>query len=91
VIRFRALMPEDAAVAGLASTSTLTNLACGPSSAATSSTTGAIWRHGPHHSAQKSMTTGTSEASTSDSKVASVTARALDMVSSKEVGWMVRR
>ena len=67
-------------MAGLASTSTLTNLTLSPKSVATSSTIGAIWRQGPHHSAQKSMTTGTSDLRTSSSKVASVTARASDMI-----------
>ena len=39
---------------------------------ATSSSTGAIIRHGPHHSAQKSTSTG-QDLSTSSLKVASVT------------------
>src|SRR5438270_11393757 len=42
-------------------------------SAAISSSTGATILHGPHHSAQKSTRTGLSLASTSVSKVASVT------------------
>src|SRR5271169_70918 len=40
-------------------------------SSAISSSTGAIILHGPHHSAQKSTSTGTSEALTCSSKVAS--------------------
>ena len=76
-------------MAGLASTSTLTNLTLSPKSAATSSTIGAIWRQGPHHWAQKSMTTGTSDLRTSSSKVASVTARASDMIVLLErCGWV---
>src|SRR4028119_2178643 len=35
---------------------------------------GATWRHGPHHSAQKSTSTGVSELRTSSAKLASVTA-----------------
>ena len=41
---------------------------------ASSSSTGAIFLHGPHHSAQKSTRTGLSAWSTSDANVASVTA-----------------
>src|SRR5438132_4842073 len=40
---------------------------------ATSSTTGATMRHGPHHSAQKSTRTGTCDWSTSESNVLSLT------------------
>src|SRR5882762_8647175 len=40
---------------------------------ATSSTTGATMRHGPHHSAQKSTRTGTFDWSTSESNVLSLT------------------
>ena len=43
------------------------------SSAASSSSTGAIIRHGPHHGAHMSTTTGCGERSTSEEKVASVT------------------
>src|SRR4051812_12425573 len=43
-------------------------------SAAISRSTGAIMRHGPHHSAQKSTSTGLSLPSTTSAKVASVTA-----------------
>jgi len=51
--------PKRSAIPGLASTSTLTTVsrpACRP---ARSSTTGEIIRHGRHHAAQKSTTTGT--------------------------------
>ena len=44
-----------------------------PSSAAISSSAGAIIRHGPHHSAQKSTSTGLSAPSTSVAKLWSVT------------------
>src|SRR5207244_6322307 len=44
-----------------------------PSSLEISSSAGAIIRHGPHHSAQKSTTTGPVALSTSDSKSASET------------------
>src|SRR5919204_5136097 len=46
-------------------------------SAAISSSTGEIILHGPHHSAQKSTSTGVLDWSTSVSNVASVTAAAL--------------
>src|SRR3954469_26006626 len=44
-----------------------------PCSAAISSRTGATILHGPHHSAQKSTSTGLSLPSTSSAKLASVT------------------
>src|SRR6476619_7900251 len=44
--------------------------ACSP---AISSSTGATWRHGPHHSAQKSTRTGPSAPRTSVAKLLSVT------------------
>src|SRR5690606_15969481 len=44
------------------------------SSSLISSSAGAIILHGPHQSAQKSTSTGVSESSTSDWKLASVTA-----------------
>src|SRR5690242_17986283 len=44
-----------------------------PSSPAISSSAGAIIRHGPHHSAQKSTRTGPSEPRTSEAKLWSVT------------------
>src|SRR6202162_3197287 len=62
-----------AAVCGFSSTLSLTILTL-PASApvAISSSAGAIMRHGPHHSAQKSTTTGPLALSTSASNVASV-------------------
>src|ERR1035437_6292659 len=59
------------AVPPLASTSSLPTLALPAYSPATTSIVGAICRHGPHHSAQKSTKTGTSDRSTSGSNVAS--------------------
>src|ERR1035437_1586641 len=44
---------------GFASTSTFTTLRCPAWCVARSSSTGEIIRHGPHHAAQKSTTTGT--------------------------------
>src|SRR5689334_20121534 len=44
-----------------------------PSSPAISSRAGAIIRHGPHHSAQKSTSTGPSDPRTSEAKLWSVT------------------
>lgn len=52
--------PNSLASWGSASTSTLTNRAWGSSSCTARSKIGAIARHGPHHAAQKSVTTGTS-------------------------------
>ena len=61
------------AVAGFSSTFSLANLTRPAISAASSSSTGAINRHGPHHGAQRSRSTGTGERSTSAANVASVT------------------
>src|SRR5260370_32862326 len=63
-----------AAVLGLSSTLSLTIFTL-PESApsASSSSAGAIVRHGPHHSAQKSTTTGSAAFSTFASKSASDT------------------
>src|SRR5262245_53716809 len=62
-----------AAVCGFSSTLSLTILTFSPSDPAISSRAGAIIRQGPHHSAQKSTTTGLVAFNTSDSKVASET------------------
>src|SRR6478672_8381449 len=64
----------DAGTTGFSSTFIFTNVILSPCSAASSSRMGATWRHGPHHSAQKSTRTGLSDLSTVDSKSASVTA-----------------
>jgi len=65
-------MPSLLATAGFSSILSLTTLTLPFISEAISSRAGAIMRHGPHHSAQKSTTTGSAELSTSCSKVASV-------------------
>src|SRR5579871_820473 len=67
------MMPYFCAVAGLSSTLSLTILTLPPSEPAISSSAGAIMRHGPHHSAQKSTTTGSVALSTWASKSASET------------------
>src|SRR6476620_5546788 len=64
----------DDGTTGFSSTFILTKVILSPCSAASSSRMGATWRHGPHHSAQKSTRTGLSDLSTVDSKSASVTA-----------------
>jgi hypothetical protein len=61
------------AVCGLASTSSFRTSTVPAYFAASFSISGATMRHGPHHSAQKSTTTGFSLWSTSVSNVASVT------------------
>src|SRR6056297_3996638 len=67
-------IPNCTAELGLLSTSTLATLTLPFISAAISSSAGPICLQGPHHSAQKSTTTGISEFFTSASKVSSVTA-----------------
>src|SRR5262245_62967824 len=66
-------MPYLAAVCGFSSTLSFTILTLPLSVPAISSSAGAIMRQGPHHSAQKSTTTGSVAFSTSESKVASET------------------
>src|SRR2546421_12434815 len=66
-------MPYLAAVCGFSSTLSLTILTLPLSVPAISSSAGAIMRQGPHHSAQKSTTTGPVAFNTSDSKVVSET------------------
>src|SRR5690242_14534739 len=65
------MMPYFAAVFGFSSTLSLTILTLSPMAPEISSSAGAIMRHGPHHSAQKSTTTGSDDLSTSVSKLAS--------------------
>src|SRR5713226_4245229 len=67
------MMPYLVAVAGFSSTLSFTTLILPAIVPAISSSAGAIIRHGPHHSAQKSTTTGSCALSTSASKVASDT------------------
>src|SRR5690348_8002504 len=62
------ITPYFEAVFGLSSTFSLTILTLSPIAPAISSSAGAIMRQGPHHSAQKSTTTGPSALSTSASK-----------------------
>src|SRR5262249_35195338 len=66
-------MPYLAAVCGFSSTLSLTIFTLPLSVPAISSRAGAIIRQGPHHSAQKSTTTGPVAFNTSDSKVVSET------------------
>src|SRR6202165_4020683 len=67
------MMPYFCAVFGLSSTLSFTILTLAPSVPAISSSAGPIMRQGPHHSAQKSTTTGPVALSTSASKSASET------------------
>src|SRR5690349_21616485 len=65
--------PYFAVVAGFSSVLSLAMVSLSPCSAAMASRAGAICRHGPHHSAQKSTRTGLSLCRTFSSKSASVT------------------
>src|SRR6201986_879004 len=67
------ITPYFDAVFGLSSTLSFTILTFSPIAPAISSSAGAIMRQGPHHSAQKSTTTGPCAFSTSVSKLASET------------------
>src|SRR3954447_17831893 len=60
-------------ISGFSSMLSLAIVTLSPSSPAISSSAGAIIRHGPHHSAQKSTRTGVSEPRTSEAKLWSVT------------------
>ena len=66
-------MPNRVSIAGLASTSIFAILSLPSCSLAISSSTGATIRQGPHHSAQKSTSTGSLDLSTSASNVPSDT------------------
>ena len=66
------LMPSCIATFWFLSVSTLPTLSLPPYSPARSSMIGPMARHGPHHTAQKSTSTGKSLARTSASKLASV-------------------
>src|SRR5215208_1345508 len=74
-------MPKDAASSCSASTFTLATFTAPSYSSAIRSMTGATNRHGPHHAAQKSTRTGTSERATSLSNVAAVSSIGLLIVS----------
>src|SRR5690242_5310677 len=65
--------PYRPGVSGFSSMFSLAMVTFSPSSPAISSSAGAIIRHGPHHSAQKSTRTGPSEPRTSEAKLWSVT------------------
>src|SRR4051812_18278130 len=66
-------MPYLAATAGFSSTLSLTTWILSACSPAISSRMGETWRHGPHHSAQKSTSTALSLCRTSVVKLSSVT------------------
>src|ERR1700682_820435 len=68
------MMPSDIGVAGFSSISIFRIFTLSPSSPWICSTMGAIMRHGPHHVAQKSTSTGISDFSTALSNSLSVTA-----------------
>src|SRR5258708_27248014 len=67
------ITPYFEAVFGLSSTFSFTILTLSPIAPEISSSAGAIMRHGPHHSAQKSTTTRPCALSTSDPQSASET------------------
>ena len=71
---------DEAAVVGALSTSTLTTFRRPSYSPAISSTMGATARHGPHHTAQKSIKTGLSDLRTVSSKFASVISTVLPAI-----------
>src|SRR4051812_14774579 len=73
------MMPYSRAVSGFSSMFSLTMRSLSPCSLAISSSTGATILHGPHHSAQKSTSTGTSLFSTSVQKLSSLTGTVLPM------------
>ena len=68
------ITPYRAATSGVSSTLVFTNLMRPPYCSARASTSGDTMRHGPHHGAQKSTTTGSEAASTSSAKAVSVSA-----------------
>src|SRR5215207_2879372 len=74
-------IPKDAASSCSASTFTLATFREPSYSSAIRSITGATNRHGPHHAAQKSTRTGTSERRTSLSNVAAVSSIGLLILS----------
>src|SRR2546425_4031824 len=89
-------MPYFAAVCGVSSTLSLTTFTLPSREPAISSSAGAIWRHGPHHSAQKSTTTGLVAFNTSVSNVLSDTLPTVMGITSsssrrKSNLWMRRR
>ena len=71
---------------GFSSTFIFRKVILSPCAVAISSRIGATWRHGPHHSAQKSTRTGLSDLRTCASNSASVTAAMLPTVLPFRVG-----
>src|SRR5207249_5320098 len=77
------------AVWPLSSTLSLPTLALPAYSDAMVSMVGPIWRHGPHHSAQKSTSTGSGDLSTSLSNAASVKVNVLlPAISNPQLYWI---
>src|SRR5690606_22675559 len=70
-------IPYFTEISGLLSTFTFPTTAFPSYSVAISSTTGPTMRQGPHHSAQKSISTGLSDFKTSSSKLPSVISNAI--------------
>src|SRR6186997_760441 len=70
----------DAGVTGFSSTFIFRKVILSPWAALISSRIGETWRHGPHHSAQKSTRTGLSDLRTCVSNSESVTAGMLPTV-----------
>src|SRR6266851_5528139 len=78
------------AVWPLSSTLSLPTLALPAYSDAMVSIVGPIWRHGPHHSAQKSTSTGSGDLSTSLSNAASVKVNVLlPAISNPHLYWIL--
>src|SRR5918994_5228077 len=78
--------PYLVGVSGLSSMLTFATTTIALLSAASSSRNGAIVLHGPHHSAQKSTTTGRSDFSTSASNEASLVVMTVILGVSSRVG-----
>src|SRR6185312_8679568 len=81
------MMPYFDATPGFSSTLSFTILTLSPMTPAISSRAGAIMRQGPHHSAQKSTTTGLVDLSTSVSNVASETLPTVMGITSSNRDW----
>src|SRR5436853_7088426 len=78
------------AVWPLSSTLSLPTLALPAYSEAMVSMVGPIWRHGPHHSDQKSTSTGSGDLSTSLSNAASVKVKVLlRAISNPQLYWIL--
>src|SRR5947209_1288683 len=79
------------AVFWLSSMLSLTTLSASARSLAISSTTGATIRHGPHHGAQKSTSTGLSDSRTSAWKLLSVTSVTVPAIEGSFVGRVLHK